>query len=299
MIALDVRERIDAVFADVGCNGWLHARVIGHSAALSVRGEQPVVPASVYKVALLVAAVRAFDAGRLDPAARVTVDPATAVPGPTGIAALADPVTMSVRDLLRSMIAVSDNAAAGVLMELVGLAELQRTVGDLGLRDTRIVGGDAELQAAMMTETGTRTVDEAFAALADDDPARPARAYDPSFGSATTPADTTALLAAIWSGTAASPEQCAFARSALAGQAFRHRIASGFGSAPSIAGKTGTLGALRNEAAVITYPDEHPVAVAVFTHAARSDPILPRVDAAIGQVAAIAVDALRIPLDQR
>ncbi|WP_019201810.1 serine hydrolase [Tsukamurella sp. 1534] len=288
-------EEIAAVFADAGCNGWLHARVVGHPARLSVGGEQPVVPASVYKLVLLVAAARAFDAGRLDPLERVTVDPRTATPGPTGIAALDDPVEMTLRDLLRTMVAVSDNAAAGTLLRRVGLDAVQATATALGLADTRITGGDAELYAALMDETGTRTVAEAFAVLADDDLSRPVHAYDPSFGSATTAADATALLAAVWSDAAASPEQCAFVRSALAGQTFRHRVASGFGSAARIAGKTGTLGALRNEAAVIAYPDEHPVAVAVFTHAARSDPSLPRVDSAIGEVAAIAVNALRIP----
>ncbi|MGV7636966.1 serine hydrolase, partial [Mycobacterium kansasii] len=85
---MSAADRIDAVFADAGCNGWLHARVVGHPsdpvAALSVGGEQPVVPASVYKVVLLVAAARAVDDGWLDPRARVLVDPATATPGPTG-----------------------------------------------------------------------------------------------------------------------------------------------------------------------------------------------------------------------
>jgi beta-lactamase class A len=50
---------------------------------------------------------------------------------------------------------------------------------------------------------------------------------------------------------------------------------------------------------VIEYPGEHPVAVAVFTHAARNDPSLPRVDAAIGKAALLAVSALRTPLDER
>ncbi|GAA1098415.1 serine hydrolase [Tsukamurella strandjordii] len=292
----DPASAIAEVFADAGCNGWLHARVVGGDAALSIGGHEPVVPASVYKIVLLVAACRAFDAGRLDPRARVVVDPRTATPGPTGIATFDDPVELSVRDLLRSMMAVSDNAAAGALLTLVGLDEVQRTARGLGLTATTIAGGDAEIQAALMAETGTRTVAEAFAALADDDLSRPVRAYDPTFGSATTPADVTSLLAAIWSDAAASPEGCAFARSALAGQAFRHRIASGFGSGAEIAGKTGTLGALRNEAGVVTYPGERPVAVAVFTHAARNDPTLPRVDAAIGRVAALAVGALRTPI---
>lgn len=289
-------EEITAIFDDAGCNGWLHAQVVGHPAALSVGGQQPVVPASVYKVLLLVAAARAFDTGALDPIERVVVDPRTSPPGPTGIAALDDPVEMTLRDLLRTMIAVSDNASAATLMRYVGLDAVQATARTLDLTNTRIVGGDAEIQSALMAETNTRTVAEAFAVLANDDLPQSVRAYDPAFASATTPADTTRLLATIWTDTAASPQQCTFMRSTLLGQTFRHRIASGFGSAPTIAGKTGTLGALRNEAAVITYPDEYPVAVAIFTHAARNDPSLPLVDTAIGKAAAIAVNALRVPI---
>jgi hypothetical protein len=42
-----------------------------------------------------------------------------------------------------------------------------------------------------------------------------------------------------------------------------------------VAGKTGSLGALRNEVGVVHFEGEHPVAVAVFTHAARADAALP------------------------
>lgn len=45
----------------------------------------------------------------------------------------------------------------------------------------------------------------------------------------------------------------------------------------------------------MTYPGEHPVAVAVFTHSARSDTTVPRADAAIGAAARVAVHALRAP----
>src|SRR5690606_36871167 len=83
--------RIRDVFADAGCTGWLHARrctggaaepvvgsaVVGWAGAdVSVDGHARVVTASVYKLALLVAFCRAAAAGLLDPAARLTVDPA-------------------------------------------------------------------------------------------------------------------------------------------------------------------------------------------------------------------------------
>jgi beta-lactamase class A len=60
-----------------------------------------------------------------------------------------------------------------------------------------------------------------------------------------------------------------------------------------VAGKTGTIGPIRNEIAVVAFPEETPVAVSVFTRAARSDVYLPIVDRAIGQAAGIAVTALR------
>ena len=60
-----------------------------------------------------------------------------------------------------------------------------------------------------------------------------------------------------------------------------------------LAGKTGTIPFVRNEAGVVTYPDGHRYAVSVFTcsngRAARNAPV----DAAIGQAGRLAVEALR------
>lgn len=80
----------------------------------------------------------------------------------------------------------------------------------------------------------------------------------------------------------------------LHAQIWPHRLRSAFPATARIAGKTGTVGAVRSEVGVVIYPGEHPVAVAVFTHAARSDTAVPRADAAIGAARA-AVNALRMP----
>ena len=91
------------------------------------------------------------------------VDPATATPGPTGIATLSDPVVMSVRDLLRSMVAVSEtNQVMDALYEAGVPTELStedlRTLADARrLRDrcasprrfAVIGGGWAGLAAAV------------------------------------------------------------------------------------------------------------------------------------------------------
>ncbi|MFE7720021.1 serine hydrolase [Nocardia rhizosphaerihabitans] len=290
-------ERIRAVFADAGCTGWLHARRCDDSPAeVSVGGRERVVTASVYKMLLFVAFCRQVDEGRIDPVARLTVDPADCTPGPTGLATLRDPITLSRRDLATSMMTVSDNAAADVLLGEIGLAAVTDLLDELGLTETRIVGGTADQHRSLVRDTDTHTTAEAFAALADNDEAWTVSAYDPAYASATTPDEMTRFLRLLWSGAVLSTASTEFVRTVMGSQIWPHRIAAAFPHrGVLVAGKTGTIGVIRNEVAVIEFPDETPVAVAVFTRAARADPTLPVVDAAIGEAARIAVTELRRP----
>lgn len=292
---MTVAERIHAVFADAGCTGRLHARRCdGGAGEVSIGGTDRVVTASVYKLPLLLAYCRAVDAGRIDPLERLTLAPAECTPGPTGISALHDPVTMSRRDLATSMMTVSDNAAADLLLGEIGLAQVHDLLESLGLTRTRLVGGTADIQRSLISDTDTHSTVEAFAALADNDEAWTVSAYDPAYTSATTPEEMTRLLSALWRGEVVSAQQTDFARAVMRRQVWPHRIAAGFPHrAVSVAGKTGTIGIIRNEVAVVEFPGEYPVAVAVFTRAARADPALPAVDAAIAEAARIAVTELR------
>lgn len=302
MTAQDVataRSRIGETFADAGCAGWVHARTIGRTPSREFvwDADDPVVMASVYKLPLMVALCRKSDRGELDLAATVTVDPRSCAAGPTGIAALHDPITLSWRDLAVQMMVVSDNAAADVILGEVGLAAVREVLESVGLVGTRVVGGMAQLQQQLVAETGTDTVSEAFSALANIDRDDTISAYDPALASATTPREATRLLELIWDDGVASPQMCDLIRQTMRKQAWQQRISSGFPlGVATVAGKTGTLGAIRNEVAVVEYPGEHPIAVAVFTHAARSELSLPTVEAAIGRVARIAVAEVRSPL---
>lgn len=293
-------DEVRAVFRDAGVRGWLHARPVSgdgphHSARdVDAGAHAPVVMASVYKLFVLVAYCREVDAGTVDPREPVVV-PVPRTPGPTGISALADPVTMSWRDLVTSMVTASDNAAADVVHSRVGRDRVAALPAELGLSGTRIRGGTDDVFADLLADTGTDDVAAAFGVLADNDVPVEVRALSPVYGSATTAADVTALLALLWRGELASEVSTAFARRLLGAQIWPHRLRAGFPAPTQVAGKTGTVGAVRNDVGVVTYPGEHPVAVAVFTHSARSDTTVPRADAAIGAAARVAVHALRAP----
>lgn len=101
--------------------------------------------------------------------------------------------------------------------------------------------------------------------------------------------DLTTMLAHLWTTEYAEP-----VRTGMRHQAWRHRIGTGFPHDDvTVAGKTGTLGRLRHEMAVIEYHDEVPVAVVILARSLRPQTHQPRVDSAIGVIARLAVNRLR------
>lgn len=290
---------ISAVFIDAGCRGWLRAQYIGRAGlAVDHHGAAPVVAASVYKVLVLIAAARAFDSGEIDPHAVVRIVPGDCTPGPTGISLFSDPVSLSWLDVARMMITLSDNAAADVLLAAVGMDSVNRVIADLGLMSTRVVGGTAALQRQVIHDTGALTLSEAVGLLASNNSVTDSEAFDPAYTTATSAADMNAVLTGIWSDSVADADSCAQMREILAQQIWPHRIRSAFPFADvTVAGKTGTIGPIRNEVAVVAFPGEDPIAVSVFTRSARSDVYLPLVDHAIGRAAHLAVTALRAAAD--
>jgi beta-lactamase class A len=297
---MDVRDEIAATFAAVDARGFVHAREIDGAAPtppeVDLDADHPVSAASVIKVVFAVAFARAVAAGRLDPRHRVEV-PADLRLGGSGTAGFADTPLVSLRDLALLMMTVSDNAATDVIYAHVGGAAIDEVLADLELSDTHVRSDMTSAHRSVASELDfpdTRDFDARLAA-ADPQAVRALAWVDPARANATTPRDMTELLSAIWTDRAGPPAACAFVRDAMASQVNTQRIASGFGDRVTVAGKTGTIPFVRNEAGVISYPDGRQFAVAIFT---RSDSLAdrnPALDAVMGQAARRAVDCLRAP----
>ena len=136
-MAIDKAAR---VFAEAGCQGWLCALEVDGRGEACHDADEPVVSASVFKVAVALEVFRQAAAGKLDPRQRLLVTPADATAGPTGISVFSDAAELSVRDLALLMLTVSDNAATDVLTGLVGLDSVNATLAGLGLAGTVIPG---------------------------------------------------------------------------------------------------------------------------------------------------------------
>ncbi|MEU4049542.1 serine hydrolase [Streptomyces olivaceus] len=284
--------RLDAAFADAGVTGWLHAVDIDSGAQTGTGADQPVCTASVHKVCVLVTLHELAAAGALDLTEQVECPPAGRTPGPTGLAAMLDPVRLSLRDAAFLMMSVSDNTAADLLLRRVGRDAVNRTTARLGLTRTRMAYGFGEMLATMREDAGPAGA----RALADPHVIARLRALDPARTNRGTPRDMTRLLGALWRDETCPPEYGAAMRRIMGLQVWPHRLASGFPfDDVHVAGKTGTLPTLRNEVGVVEYPDGGRYAVAVFTRTANPAATLPAADAVIGTAARIAVDALRAP----
>jgi len=285
--------RIDAALRAIGLRGWVHAVDLGSGRDVALRADEPVILASVFKVALVTALYRRHDAGTLDVTTQVELGERTA--GVTGISVMEDPVRLSLRDLAYLAIAVSDNGAADALFDVVGDAAVAELLADLGLGATRIPQRCRDMTAALVADAGAAGVDDVQARLR----AHPGligrlSVRDPARTNASTARETTALLAALWEDRAATPESCAAVRRLMRLQVWPHRLASGFPDEGfGVAGKTGTMPGVRNEAGVVEHADGTRVAVAVFTSTDSPAPALPHADRLVGTAARIAVDALR------
>lgn len=291
-ITLEVAE----IFADAGAAGFLHAREIGVEGGPEVTSgaDEPVVLASVFKILVLTAYVRAVEAGELDPTGRTTVTARYRVGG-VGTAGFTDDVEASWRDLALNMMTMSDNAATDVLYHRLGADAVNRVITDLGLTHTRLVGCCEDLFASVVADLGG-TADSDLEVLLGGATAEQILALDvlhPTRTSHSTPRDVTTLLNALWTDTAAPAEACRQARDIMALQIWPHRLTSGFPDGVRLAAKTGTLPSWRNEAGVVTYPDGRQYAVAVFTRAASLADRQPAVDASIGRAGFAAVEHLR------
>lgn len=289
---MNTHDQLQALARDAGVTAWVHAtRLSGPPGEVTLRGQEPVAIASLYKLPLAVAWADLVETGDLHPHERITLTPAGRVFGSTGISTLSDTITLSQRDLVRLMLTLSDNTAGDVILRTVGLARLNGWIHEAGLHNTVVRHGTSHSLRIVQAETGAANIAMAESALTDVESDIDTSEYDPAFASSSTAADICRLLTSLWSLTGQAHE---VVRHAMAHQAWRHRIGSGFPHDDvTIHAKTGTLGRLRHEAAVITYPDEHPVAVTVLTRAARPERHLPTVDAAIGTLAREAVTPLR------
>ncbi len=101
--------------------------------------------ASVFKVPVIVELYGQVEAGRLSLDDRLILKDSIKVPGSGILKELSEGLEVTVRDLSRLMMILSDNTATDMLVERVGKENVNARMRRLGLKNTVVVGDCRDL----------------------------------------------------------------------------------------------------------------------------------------------------------
>ena len=235
-----IQQDIEALVEPYGDSVSVYAVALDPQTFDALDGEAVVAPderrvaASIIKLSILACALDAAAAGELPLDERITVTQRDIVGGSGNIQARGVGVSYSVDELLRAMIAQSDNVAANLIINRLGMDAVNGTCAALGLTQTAL--------ARLMMDT--------------DAQAQGRENY-------TSARDAATVLQRLAAGTIATPELCERARGYLLAQEDARGIVEGVPGDVSVAHKTGSLANVQHDA-VIVYA-EHPCVLVVLT----------------------------------
>ena len=245
-----LREELAALNARYGGQLGLTAKNLETGEVVSYDGDGRYMTASVIKLAVMGAYFQEVAAGRVSPAARITLRQADKKPGV--LEGMADGMTMTVADAVRLMITLSDNTATNLVLDRLGATpEEQRATVNGFLRAQGI--------------TATKLLNRLYSVATKPDTPEAMR-----FGiGVATPADMVALLERIYRGTLVDSASSAAMLSILSDQMYDDMIPrflpAGACARFSVAHKTGSIQEVKSDVGLVM-SDRATFAIAIFVN---------------------------------
>jgi beta-lactamase class A len=222
---------------------------------ISVRGSERFPMGSVYKFPIALTVLKRVDSGTLQLERELTIEPKDFSPGwsPLRDGANDRPITLTIRELLRHAVSISDNTASDALLRLVGTHAVTTRMAELGFAGIRVDRSEAEMARDLRAPGGV----ERYAMDARD----------------TTSPDTMAeLLLAFFQrkdGLSKSSHDLLVQWMTDTPTGSR-RIKAGVPAGAAVIHKTGTMPGTANDAAIVVIGDQE-VVMAIFTKASKRD----------------------------
>jgi beta-lactamase class A len=225
---------------------------------LGIRETERFPMGSVYKFPIVLTALRQVDAGTLQLDRTITIQPTDFSPGfsPLRDNAKGKPITITVSELLRYTVSISDNTASDNLLRLLGgPAVVSKRMQELGVGGIRIDRPEKTI-AAHLKEPGGR------------------KRYVSDVRDTATPNDMAALLVAFWNrrdGLSKASHDLLM-KWMIETTTGAHRIKSVMPSGSVVAHKTGTMPGTVNDASIVTSPNgRNHVVLVVFSKGGTSE----------------------------
>lgn len=128
--------KIEALIAPFHGDVSFYAQDLATGRTVAINADQPVPTASVIKLAVLYEALQQIRAGRVHFDDRITLTHQDQVPGSGVLLFFDTPLNITFKDALTLMIALSDNTAANLSMDHVGIKNVDDRLVSLGLKNT-------------------------------------------------------------------------------------------------------------------------------------------------------------------
>jgi len=132
----ELAARLDALCDALPFQTSWYLKDLGSGARADRRGDVPVPSASTRKISIMMAALKAVHDGKLALDQKVTIDSRYQDNDSGTFQHLTPGFWITFRDALVMMIIVSDNTATGLVVDLVGLGEIQRFCESIGMTGT-------------------------------------------------------------------------------------------------------------------------------------------------------------------
>ena len=104
----------------------------------SMNGDMPLVAASVIKLFIMAEAFRRFEDGSLSPNMEFTVEPGMKMPSCGALTYMHDGLKVTAMDLVVLMIILSDNTATNMLIDLLGIDNINSLIDSIGAEGCRL-----------------------------------------------------------------------------------------------------------------------------------------------------------------
>ncbi len=131
-----LQQQVAAIAAEHKGKVALFAENLATHETVALEPDTPVQTASVIKLAILYEALEQIRAGKIHFEDKITLTKAEQVQGSGVLLFLDTPVTLTFKDVLTYMIMMSDNSGANLAMDHVGIANVDARMAKLGLKNT-------------------------------------------------------------------------------------------------------------------------------------------------------------------